>query len=104
MKHPGPWRLDDKRWLVQRECDLPIVDNNGEMVCATWEEESEEHVRLILAAPELLAALSKYVERDKRNRDFSASDDPRTGGRECPPDELERSSRALIDRIEKGEA
>lgn len=60
-KRPAPWRTDHGQWIVQRETGTPIVDANGEMVCATFEDETEAHHRLIVAAPELLAALKCQV-------------------------------------------
>lgn len=101
-KHPGPWRVvgDDDVDMNEGWEPGDIVDGDGKIV--VWSDgnmgkedidgkhacSDSEAMRLILAAPELLAAL-KYVLDHPPGTHYGSM------GAE--------HARALIDRIEKGE-
>jgi hypothetical protein len=97
MRHPGPWTIVDL-WgkpAVNAEC---VQDALGERVI-DWSDGirfgSEDAIRLVLAAPEALAALRALVGSFERLVWAESSD-----GSEFTESAELRAARALIARIE----
>ena len=67
---PGPWTIGDVQWIMSQKSGMgysyrPITAGSWE-VAQVWEDacdrEMEANVRLIAAAPDLLASLKAIVE------------------------------------------
>jgi hypothetical protein len=92
-KYPPPW--------TERDSDDHVEASNGESVTGMFDDVSlctivqDDAKPLILAAPELLAALKAVAKLGDEGK-YETSD----GGQLCEDYEI-ISARALIDRIEK---
>ena len=67
---PGPWKLTDGSSFVR--------DNHKNVIADVWQD-SISNLRLIAAAPDLLAALRAFVEQRDKLAGFPQAVDPYSG-------------------------